>query len=148
MKRGFIFSLDAFFAIILFALVIFLIYIFSINSSGLNQQYFFSEDLLTVFSETKISELDLIQYPEINLLKQNSKITDLDITLLEQIVVFQSMEHPDVESSDKLIRDLIDKIKNEGLKTTISIGDQDFYDLPPEDVANLLARTRLGVGKK
>jgi len=148
MKKGFIFSLDAFFAIILFALVVFLIYVFSINSFGLNQQYFFSEDLLTVFSETKISKLDLSQYPEINSLRQNGKINELDITILEQIVTFQSMEPPDVESSDKLIKDLADKIKNEGLRTTISIGEQDFYDLPPEDVANLLTRTRLAVGKR
>ena len=134
MKKGFIFSLDSFFAIILFTLVIFLIYVFSINSFGLNQQYFFSEDLLTTLSNVKISELDLSNYP------------DTEATIVEQIVNFQLND--DQESSNLFIDDIFIKVADESLKTAIFIGNVKIYGADPENVKNLLSRTRLAIGKK
>ncbi|AJF62233.1 MAG: hypothetical protein QT11_C0001G0075 [archaeon GW2011_AR20] len=146
MKKGFIFSLDSFFAIILFTLVIFLIYVFSINSFGLNQQYFFSEDLLTTLSNVKISELDLSNYPDINSMVSSGKINYTEATIVEQIVNFQLND--DQESSNLFIDDIFIKVADESLKTAIFIGNVKIYGADPENVKNLLSRTRLAIGKK
>jgi hypothetical protein len=155
MKKGFIFSLDSFFAIILFVFVIFLIYVFSIYSYRLDQQYFFSDDLLNSFSEVKINELNLNNYPNIKAMTLDplNKINDTDITLTEQIVTFQLNDKPDdINNKDNVklfISDILAKFGNENMKTAIYLGEQLVYnENPEENVANILTRTRLAVGKK
>jgi hypothetical protein len=142
MKKAFIFSMDAFLAIVLFVLIIFLIYTFSISLSGLNQQYFFSDDILTVLSEVKISELDPNNYKEIDALK----IKDPDATIVEQIVTFQ--QNAKMSSYGvTVINDIISKI-NKNMNTAIYISDSLIYGTDPRDIVNIITRTRLAVGKK
>lgn len=160
MKKGFIFSMDAFLAIILFIFIIFLIYIFSISFFGLNQQYFFSEDLLTTLSETKINELDQSYYPHINSLISSTRINNTDVNIIEQIVTFQLNDDPnDLNNKDntmKMIDDVVNKIISGNLRTSIDIGGIPVYCFDPQNencpdpqnVNNLLARTRLSVGKR
>jgi hypothetical protein len=71
-KKGFIFSMDAFFAIALFVLVTVGVYAYFINFYSLQQQWYMSEDLMNTFSRTKIEELDLVSgiYPEIESIKE------------------------------------------------------------------------------
>lgn len=147
MKKGFIFSMDAFLAVILFVLVVFLIYTFSISLSGLNQQYFFSDDVLTALDKNKISELNLANYPNIDQLVKGGKIRDLDVTLVEQIVTFQ-LEND--ETSARLItEDIINKIKSQDIETAVYIASpQPLYGQDPINIDNILARTKLAVGKK
>jgi hypothetical protein len=142
MKKAFIFSMDAFLAIVLFVLIIFLIYTFSISLSGLNQQYFFSDDILTALSEVKISELDPNNYKEIDALK----IKDPDATIVEQIVTFQ--QNAKMSSYGvTVINDIISKI-NKNMNTAIYISDSLIYGTDPRDIVNIITRTRLAVGKK
>ena len=65
MKKGFIFSFDSFLALIIFTLFTLLIYLFFVFSSPTTQQYYFSEDMLNVLQNVKISELQS-SYPQIN----------------------------------------------------------------------------------
>ena len=146
MKKGFIFSMDAFLAIILFVFVIFMIYIFSLSMPELNQQYFFSEDFLTVLSEVRINEINLDNYPKINNLIINKKINDTDVFLAEQVVTFQL--NNDKESANLIIEGLLSKLESENLKTAVYIGENTIYGNDPEDVNNILSRTRLAIGKK
>ena len=146
MKKGFIFSMDAFLAIILFVFVIFMIYIFSLSMPELNQQYFFSEDFLTVLSEVRINEINLDNYPKINNLIINKKINDTDVFLAEQVVTFQL--NNDQESANLIVEDLLSKLESENLKTAVYIGENTIYGNDPEDVNNILSRTRLAIGKK
>jgi hypothetical protein len=142
MKKAFIFSMDAFLAIVLFVLIIFLIYTFSISLSGLNQQYFFSDDILTALSEVKISELDPNNYKEIDALK----IKDPDATIVEQIVTFQQNAKMSAYGVT-VINDIISKI-NKNMNTAIYISDSLIYGTDPRDIVNIITRTRLAVGKK
>ena len=141
MKKGFIFSTDAFLAIILFVLIIFLVYTFSISLSGLNQQYFFSDDLLTVLSNVKISELDLNNYDKINGLA----IEDKDVTLAEQIVTFY--QKGDTNGINNIVSDVLGKL-NKDVKSAIYIGETSVYGSTPSDIDNIISRIRLAVGKK
>lgn len=147
MRKGFIFSLDSFFALILFVFIVFLIYIFSVSYFGLNQQYFFSEDLLTTLSETEITGLDLNYYPQINQLILDKKIKDADVTLVEQIVTFQL--EGDQDSAEKIIDDIVKNIRDPNLKTAIYIGGTNIYssDVLSGYEKNIISRTRLELGK-
>lgn len=91
MKKGFFFSLDAFFAIMIFTLVLVSVYGYFVNTQELRQQYFFSEDILDVFSKTKMSELDLdeINNENLNLLNQWNLING-DFTIIEQVISFKN----------------------------------------------------------
>ena len=145
MKRAFIFSMDAFLAIVLFVLVIFLIYTFSISLSGLNQQYFFSDDLLTTLSEIKINELDLNSYPRINQLIIDGKIKDTDIKLVEQMVILES--RGDHTSASMITEDIINKI-NQNMNAAVYVGDIKLYGNDPGNVTNIITRARLAVGRR
>ena len=154
MKRAFIFSLDAFLAIILFIFIIFLIYTSSISFFGLNQQYFFTDDLLNTLSNVKINELDLGNYPQISAQVFDKKINNTDTVLIEQIVTFKLNDDP-LDGSNKdnakmFVDSIIIKIRDEKLKSAISIGDAlPFYgDELDANVNNILARSRLVIAKK
>ena len=112
----------------------------------LNQQYFFSEDFLTVLSEVRINEINLDNYPKINNLIINKKINDTDVFLAEQVVTFQL--NNDQESANLIVEDLLSKLESENLKTAVYIGENTIYGNDPEDVNNILSRTRLAIGKK
>lgn len=148
MKKGFIFSTDAFFAIILFILVVFLIYSSSVSYPGLSQQYFFSDDLLISISEVKISELNPANYNKINDMIANGKIEDVNIPVIEQIIIFQ--QNGDTQSAMDLTNDIISKITSQSLKTAVYVGDNPpiYGQDPSADVNNILTRTRLAIGKQ
>ena len=92
MKKGFFFSLDAFFAIMIFTLILVSIYGYFINTQELRQQYYFSEDLLDIFTSVKMEEID---YPDINDLYE-SQIPEVrdnmykDITVIDQIIILKN----------------------------------------------------------
>ena len=88
LKKGFFFSLDAFMALSLFVLILISMYLFFINSSDLNQQYYFSEDLFDVFSNIKLEELELVKYPQIIMLSLGGGINNSNLSLSEIIVDF------------------------------------------------------------
>ena len=156
MKRGFIFSIDAFLAILLFVFVIILIYSFSISFFSLNQQYFFSEDILTTLSETKLNELDLSYYPQISNLISRGKINNTDVKIVEQIIFFQLNDDPaDPQNKDntlELIDDLIVNVKNQNINIGVFSGALNIYStnpsINPDDINNLIARTRIEVGNR
>ena len=156
MKRGFIFSIDAFLAILLFVFVIILIYSFSISFFSLNQQYFFSEDILTTLSETKLNELDLSYYPQISNLISQGKINNTDVKIVEQIIFFQLNDDPaDPQNKDntlELIDDLIVNVKNQNINIGVFSGALNIYStnpsINPDDINNLIARTRIEVGNR
>ncbi len=112
----------------------------------LNQQYFFSEDLLTALSEVRINDLKLSNYPKINNLIANKKINDTDVTLAEQIATFQL--NNDQASANLVIEDILSKIESENLKTAVYIGENTVYGNDPENVNNILSRARLAIGKR
>ena len=84
-KNGFFFSMDAFLALILFGTFLALIYSYYVGNPKLDQPFYFSEDVLDVFSNVKINELDLNQYPEITKLINNNIITNQDKTIFEDL---------------------------------------------------------------
>ena len=149
MKKGFIFSIDSFFALLLFIFIITLLYGFFLNFNTSEQQFFFSEDLLTVFSEVKISELELSKYPNIDSMINNNQIKDTDFTIMEQIVLFQS------ESNNQLIKNLLDDL-TEGqdnnllgqYKFSIDIGGEVLYGETPEQTTSLISRHRIISGRE
>lgn len=152
-KRGFFFSLDSFLAIILFTVVLVMIYIFFIQFSPLQQQYYFSEDLLTVFSNVEIQDLDinidnpeLSKYPRISDLVANKKINDTTVTLLEQIATFYIED--DIDSATVMVDDLSTDLFKEQYGVALDIGGEEVYSQQTEDVVSLLARQRLIIGKR
>ncbi len=89
MKKGFFFSLDAFFAIMIFTLILVSIYGYFVNTQELRQQYFYSEDLLDIFINTKMSEIDIVEINNENLNQLNQwNMINPDFTIMEQVVYF------------------------------------------------------------
>ena len=156
MKKGFIFSIDAFLAILLFVFVVALIYSFSVAFFSLNQQYFYSEDILTTFSEIRLNELDLNYYPQISNLINEGKINNTDVKVVEQIIAFQLNDDPgdpeNVDNTLELISDIMNNVVNQNINIGIFAGDLNIYNtnpsVDPNDINNLIARTRIEVGKK
>lgn len=96
-KKGFFFSIDAFMAILIFTVMIVSIYGYFINIHELRQQYFYSEDLLDIFINTHMNELDLslTNYPSIFALYSDNNDEVLDnmdpsLTIMEQIVTLRN----------------------------------------------------------
>src|SRR3989344_5185908 len=87
MKKGFIFSFDSFLALIIYTLFTVLIYFFFVFSSPTTQQYYFSEDLLNVMDNVKVSEIS--SYPEVQVMINDGRIKDQSLTIIEQILTFQ-----------------------------------------------------------
>ena len=89
MKKGFFFSLDAFFAVIIFTLILVSVYSFFINTQELRQQYFYSEDILNIFTNKRMENLQIVDtYPDLIELKQYGLIQNL--TIIEEISYLQS----------------------------------------------------------
>jgi len=87
MKKGFFFSLDSFFAIMIFILILVSIYGYFFNTQELRQQYFYSEDVLDVFTKVKMGDIDFeaISSENLNLLNQWNFINQ-DLTVIEQVI--------------------------------------------------------------
>ena len=111
MKKGFFFSLDAFFAIMIFTLVLVSIYGYFVNTQELRQQYFYSEDLLDIFINTKMDEID-DNHPDIQDLYV-SEIPEVkdnmnpDLTIMEQIIILKNTNtEPGLEAAQTIITSL------------------------------------------
>lgn len=141
MKKGFFFSMDAFFAILLFTLVITLIYLFFIAFSSLQQQYVFADDLLTLLDRTKISELDLTKYPGIASLN----IKDKDVTIIEQVVTYYNQSN--FYAINMTLDDLTLSLKG-NYKFSLDIGGALAYGNQSSGVSNLVARSRVSIVKR
>jgi len=152
-KRGFIFSLDSFFAIILFVVVLVTIYTFFIRFSPSEQQYYISEDLLNLYSNIKIEDLDLNKYPNINSLIENNKLNDTSISIVEIVSTLKinSEVYNDIDyitSAESIITDLSQGLFTEEYDFSLYLGNTKVYGEEPLDIVNLLARQRLVIGEK
>src|SRR3989344_1100271 len=108
MKKGFFFSLDSILALILFGVVLAGIYSFFLVTHSIDQQFYLSEDILNRFSTVNVGELDLTKYPEIQKMVAEETIKDMEVTLIEQIVIFRENEGEESPSANLFIRDLTD----------------------------------------
>lgn len=144
MKKGFFFSMDGFLALILFALFLSLIYSFFISVPRLEQPFYFSEDILDVFSEVKVSELDLNSYPGIQGLMASNAINNTNKTIFEVMVDFKVNNH-DIANSRDLVSDLITGIVPEQYGFGIDFGNYSVYE-KTKNVTNLVSRQRLVIG--
>lgn len=89
MKKAFFFSLDAFFAVIIFTLILVSIYSYFISTQELRQQYFYSEDVLDLFINTKVDELSQFDTNENLILLKQWNFIQPNYTIMEQISYFQ-----------------------------------------------------------
>ena len=144
MKKGFFFSMDGFLALILFALFLSLIYSFFISVPRLEQPFYFSEDILDVFSEVKVSELDLNSYPNIQGMITNDVINNTNKTIFEVLSDFQLNNH-DIADSQMLVNELITGVIPEQYGFGIDFGNSSIYE-KPKNVTNLVSRQRLVIG--
>src|SRR3989344_6726960 len=87
MKKGFFFSMDAFFAIMIFTLILVSVYGYFINIQELRQQYFYSEDLLDVFTNTKMGEIGDLEFNKNLELLKNWKLINEDLTIMDQMIL-------------------------------------------------------------
>ena len=146
MKKGFIFSLDSFLALTIFTLVVAMIYLFFIFSSPTTQQYYFSEDTLVVLNNVKINELDLAQYPKIEEMINNGKISDTSSTLVEQIAEFQINE--DKASACLLFRDATKNLLPSSYNSTFQIRNDNICDDDTNEFINIISRSRTATARK
>ena len=89
-RKGFFFSMDAFFAILIFTVALVSIYGYFINAQELRQQYFYSEDMLDIFSNVRMGEImEGGSYSDLNRLNTWNLINE-DLTIMEQIISFKN----------------------------------------------------------
>jgi hypothetical protein len=65
MRKGIIFSLDAFLAVGLFMIVVLSIYIGVLDSGNVKQQYYMSNDIINILLNVNIDDLDDILYSDL-----------------------------------------------------------------------------------
>lgn len=82
--------MDAFFAIMIFTMVLVSVYGYFVSTNELRQQYYFSEDLLDLFTKIKMSELNEVDtHPDLSRLKQWGLIND-DLTVTDQVIYLKN----------------------------------------------------------
>ena len=143
MKKAFFFSMDAFFAVMIFTLVLLSVYSFFINVQELRQQYFYSEDLLDIFTTTKMGELN--QLSDGNYLKQldESGVIDRDLTVMEQMVTLTNQGYP--EYSRWIFLNLTSGLFGERYGLGFDIGFESIFE-SERNVTALVARQRFVSG--
>jgi len=146
-KRGFFFSLDAFFALILFGLFLSLIYTSFFSAPRIEQPFYFSEDVLDVLSNVRISELDLSQYPGITNQIATGIISNPDKTVFEILVEFNNKNPKDVANTKILLDELLNGIMPVQYGLGVEFGGISVYNKDPtKEVTNVIARQRLVLG--
>ena len=146
MKKGFIFSFDSFLALVLFTLFTILIYLFFVFSTPVTQQYYFSEDIINVLSTTKISDLNLAEYPDIELMVNDGRITDTSSTIIEQILTFELNDNR--EDACGLFGNVTENLVPAGYKVGIGLTTSDFCAQGITNSINLISRNRISVGRQ
>ncbi|HLC63012.1 MAG TPA: hypothetical protein VJJ21_01715 [Candidatus Nanoarchaeia archaeon] len=146
-KNGFFFSMDAFLALILFGTFLALIYSYYVGNPKLDQPFYFSEDVLDVFSNVKINELDLNQYPEITKLINNNIITNQDKTIFEVLIELNNKDPPDVDNSRVMVEEIVSGIIPAQYGFSLEFNKNPVYNNDPsKQVTNAIARQRLIIG--
>ncbi|MBL7147841.1 MAG: hypothetical protein ISS82_03380 [Nanoarchaeota archaeon] len=133
LKKGLFFSSDAFIALMLFVVVLVSIYSYIIISSGMQQQYYFSEDLLDVFSEVTVGELSIADYPSLEYFIENNP----DLTILESIVLNT------YDNNGDIINESIDGLISEQYGIAFYIDDDEAIINELEGSGSLVSRERL-----
>ncbi len=144
MKKGFIFSLDSFFALIMFTLFTIMIYFFFIFSSPTIQQYYFSEDLLNVLSSTKISDLSP-SYVNINNMINNGTIKDTSSSVLEAIISLQA--EGNTGAACLIFKDITNNILPPGYKIGLDLSSSNICGDQMSNAINIISRGRTSTGK-
>lgn len=145
MKTGFFFSLDSIVALILFGIILAGIYSFFLATHSIDQQFYFSEDILNRFSSIKISELDLTKYPEIQRMVGDGSITNLENTLVEQIVIFREIERENSPSANLFVEDITEGLIPEQYGFSVDVNGEIFKK--SKEVSTLVSRERLVFGE-
>ena len=144
-KKGFFFSMDAFFALILFGTFLALIYSFYVGSPKLDQPFYLSEDVLDTFSNVKINELDLNQYPNTQKLITDGIITNPDKTIFEVLIELNSKG--DTANSNVLVKDLVEGIIPGQYGFSLEFDKKDVYNKDSsKQITNAIARQRIIIG--
>tara|TARA_Y100000034_G_scaffold88501_1_gene106240 strand:+ start:1035 stop:1481 length:447 start_codon:yes stop_codon:yes gene_type:complete len=138
-KKGFFFSLDAFFAIMIFTIILVSVYGYFINVQELRQQYFYSEDTLDIFINTKMEEVTYIdEHYNLNLLDEWGLI-DSDLTIMDQIIKLNDQGYPNY--SQWIFYNLTSDFFGEKYGTGFRIGLTDIFE-SDKNVTALVARQR------
>ncbi|MBS3153584.1 hypothetical protein J4426_03415 [Candidatus Woesearchaeota archaeon] len=145
MKKGFFFSLDSILALILFGVVLAGIYSFFLVTHSIDQQFYLSEDILNRFSTVNVGELDLTKYPEIQKMVAEETIKDMEVTLIEQIVIFRENEGEESPSANLFIRDLTDSLIPAQYGFAVDVNGELFTR--SKEVTTLISRERLVFGE-
>jgi len=127
-KKGLFFASDAFIALMLFIIILLGVYSYVIVSNNMQQQYYFSEDLLDVFSNIKLNELDSGKYLFIIGFSE-------ELTIAEVIV-----------QNPTLVEDIIQELTGGLINQQYGVGvyiDGDLVYTDLEDVRSSVSRTKL-----
>ena len=143
--------MDAFLALILFGTFLALIYSYYVSNPKLDQPFYFSEDVLDVFSNVKINELDLNQYPVTNNLIATGVITNPDKTIFEVLIELNNKDPPDIDDSRVMVEELVSGIipKQYGFSLEFNqdgIQDDIYNKDPSKQITNAIARQRIIIG--
>ncbi|MBS3156109.1 hypothetical protein J4413_02650 [Candidatus Woesearchaeota archaeon] len=145
MKKGFFFSLDSILALILFGTVLAGIYSFFLVTHSVDQQFYFSEDILNRLSTVKVSELDLTKYPEIQRMVSQAVIKNTDNTLIEQIVIFRENEGESSSSAELFVEDITNNLIPEQYGFSVDVNGEIFKKT--KEINTLVSRERLVFGE-
>jgi|SRR3989344_2996768 len=145
MDKGFFFSIDSIFALMLFGFVLANIYSFFLVSQSANQQFYFSEDVLDIFSNVKINELDLTKYTVVQTMISDGRIKNLDITLLDQVVLFREKEGEASTNAQIFVQDVTKGLIPEQYGFSVDVNGEVFKK--SKEVTTLISRERLTFGE-
>ena len=138
--------MDAFFAVIIFTLILVSVYSYFISTQELRQQYFYSEDILDIFVNTKMGELNVVSDPNhynFNKLNELSLINP-DLTIMDQITALQYQGYP--EYSQWIFYNLTSDLFGE--KYGVSFDVEGLVYQSQKNVTALVARQRFVSGVK
>ncbi|MBW2983808.1 VWA domain-containing protein [Candidatus Woesearchaeota archaeon] len=142
-KKGVFFSIDALIAVIIILSAIIFISVFYINKPSTSQQVYFSSDLVQILSTMKIGE---INDPAVRTMLNESNITELNRTILEQTLRFQVGGRED-EASELInltIGNLVPDYYNLGV--WIEGFEEPVYATSQEPVTQLISSKQLVSG--
>jgi hypothetical protein len=141
-KKAFFFSLDAFFAVIIFTLILVSVYGYFINVQELRQQYFYSEDVLDIFINTKMSDLGNggpLDTNENLVLLDNYGLIDYDMTIMEQITFLNNKGY--VNYSQWIFYNLTSDFFGEKYGTSFDVGFESIFE-SQKNITALVSRQR------
>ena len=145
MKKGFFFSIDSIFALMLFGFVLANIYSFFLVSQSTDQQFYFSEDVLDIFSNVKISELDPTKYTEVQKMIGDGRIKNQENTLLGQVVIFREIEGESSANAQLFVQDINKGLIPEQYGFSVDINGEVFKK--SKQITTLISRERLTFGE-